>query len=790
MFVLLLFWNFRFGLSQECPDNDCPDDPCCLETNLEDNPCCYKPDSSEGAQISYNLPTCGAQANIHWNLQFSCGDVVSQVHVGQQSLAATFGQLHTVRVHGDCKKVAHQLSMVSNPGITQTSPVMKPDVFGINVVIVVDMDVSDDGYWSASMPEAIEAHLRNTHFAAGTTYELVLAGPDNIYVHYPVHQFVHGDSEGSNNAESCRIDSKDGLINRLKDIVSTMPALPSSLYSLADLDRPDGISWIIQYMHKFLPPTMGDTIVLSVINHHTTVTQSDMDAYLNFIGTIRPTIRVMHHFMLGPDAVQMSPILSSLGVSLAAVPNGARWGNRFDPDNTSPNLMPMTHSMVLGGFSISDDTPDVDLQPLATGCAASPCQNGCSCQASCRDENDYVCVPPAGRPFVGKNCEWEAVVQCTADRTIRVSIPSAAVDQYAMGVANVVVQGCNQSPDYLCNDQPSCGPVKMSTGGFYMLECASNSFVATNGQWTFGQTFVFDRASTIVSMPRPIVRVSCLMQTRPASSVISPQIRAPTELSQTLFWQPVFNFYKTEWGKKMILANNGNRLPNGAVGYIIGERIHVRLTATLNGVPAASLPNRHKMSLQSCTISPGGGAAGANILIISNGLAVGGTPFPVSVDHAPGQLGGGTASAFEGVGFSFQVFTFGAGSTLQLSCTVDISSARRRRSSESENETSSETATVELLLFNAESDEMDDVPVLAMEQDPEVIYMELPHFDEDSDSVDVEKVTVSLGDMPSWFLVLLVGLVLFVLASSVTLYKRRYSKVNDFDNETKVRFIS
>lgn len=777
--MLLLFLNFRFGtvFVQACTEADCK----------ARNPCCNT--NSDGSQTSYYLPTCGAQANIHWNLQFSCGDVVSQVHVGQQSLAATFGQLHTVRVHGDCAKVGHQLSMVSNPGIPKTSPVMKDDVFGINVVIVVDMDVSDDGYWSASMPEAIEAHLRNTDFAAGTTYELVLAGPDNIYVHYPVYQFVQGDAEGENNAESCRIDSKDGIINRLKDIVSTMPALPNSLYSLADLDRPDGFSWIIQYMHKFLPPTMGDTIVLSVINHHTTVTQSDMDAYLNFIGTIRPTIRVMHHFMLGPDAVGMSPMLSALGVSLAGVPNGARWGNRFK--DVSPNPMPMTHSALLGGFSISDDdTPDVDLQPLATGCASSPCQNGCSCQASCRDENDYVCVPPAGRPFVGKNCEWEAVVQCTADRTIRVSIPSAAVDQYAMGVANVVVQGCNQSPDYLCNDQPSCGPVKMSTGGFYMLECASNSFVATNGQWTFGQTFVFDRASTIVSMPRPIVRVSCLMQTRPASSVISPQIRAPTELSQTLFWQPVFNFYKTEWGKKMILANNGNRLPNGAVGYIIGERIHVRLTATLNGVPAASLPNRHTMSLQSCTISPGGGASGANILIISNGVAVGGTPFPVSVDHAPGLLGGGTASAFEGVGFSFQVFTFGAGSTLQLSCTVDISSARRRRSSESENETSSETATVELLLFNPESDEMDDVPVLAMEQDPEVIYMELPHFDEDSEPVDVEKVTVSLGDMPSWFLVLLVGLVLFVLASSVTLYKRRYSKVNDFDNETKVRFIS
>ena len=87
-----------------------------------------------------------------------------------------------------------------------------------------------------------------------------------------------------------------------------------------------------------------------------------------------------------------------------------------------------------------EEEEEVSVIP-SRGCANSPCQNGCTCQASCRDENDYVCVPPAGRPFVGKNCEWEAVVQCTANRSIRISIPSAAVAQYAMGVGNVVVQG-------------------------------------------------------------------------------------------------------------------------------------------------------------------------------------------------------------------------------------------------------------------------------------------------------------------------------------------------------------
>ena len=107
-------------------------------------------------------------------------------------------------------------------------------------------------------------------------------------------------------------------------------------------------------------------------------------------------------------------------------------------------------------------------------------------------------------------------------------------------------------------------------------------------------------------MPHPIVRVECNMQTRPASSIIDPMIRGPSTMTQTIFWQPIFNFYKTRWGLPMILANDGNRLPNGAVGYIIGERIHVRITATLNGVPAANLPVRHQMSIQSCQITPAG----------------------------------------------------------------------------------------------------------------------------------------------------------------------------------------
>jgi hypothetical protein len=79
----------------------------------------------------------------------------------------------------------------------------------------------------------------------------------------------------------------------------------------------------------------------------------------------------------------------------------------------------------------------------------------------------------------------------------------------------VVVQGCNNAPSYICNDQPSCAPVDTPVAGFYSLDCHSNAFTTANGDWSFGQTIVFDRKSAIVAMPHPIVRVECQMQTRP-----------------------------------------------------------------------------------------------------------------------------------------------------------------------------------------------------------------------------------------------------------------------------------
>ena len=104
------------------------------------------------------------------------------------------------------------------------------------------------------------------------------------------------------------------------------------------------------------------------------------------------------------------------------------------------------------------------------------------------------------------------------------------------------------------------------------------------------------------------------------------------------------------------------------INYVFhsGERIHVRIRTKLNGVPAEVLPDKYSMDIRYCTITPGNGKSGNAIQIIDHGSPVPDLPFPVEVDHAPGVLGNGISASEEGVGFSFQVFTYRAGSTLQL----------------------------------------------------------------------------------------------------------------------------
>ena len=98
---------------------------------------------------------------------------------------------------------------------------------------------------------------------------------------------------------------------------------------------------------------------------------------------------------------------------------------------------------------------------------------------------------------------------------------------------------------------------------------------------------------------------------------------------------------------------------------------------------------------------------------------------------------------------------------------MSINAARRRRSADL-NET--ETISAELLLFEPMNSEPNDIPVLALEQDPEVIIVK--------DEGVSEEVTIS--DLPLWFVVALVAMVLVTIVVSFRLYQRRVNRVDEF----------
>ena len=79
----------------------------------------------------------------------------------------------------------------------------------------------------------------------------------------------------------------------------------------------------------------------------------------------------------------------------------------------------------------------------------------------------------------------------------------------------IYIQGCNpprgsQGNQFLCDtNSPSCGPpvAPRPNSPSVSLTCpaSSNLMVGSGTQFTFRQTFVFERASAVISMPRPLV---------------------------------------------------------------------------------------------------------------------------------------------------------------------------------------------------------------------------------------------------------------------------------------------
>ena len=98
-------------------------------------------------------------------------------------------------------------------------------------------------------------------------------------------------------------------------------------------------------------------------------------------------------------------------------------------------------------------------------------------------------------------------------------------------------------------------------------------------------------------MPIPIVTVACQMQTGSTQALLDPQMRPPQTKDYQLMWTPRVRFYKTPFDVVPgIEANNGNVINNNGnpeVAYVVGEKIHVRVTGVLdNLVPSGNFQGK------------------------------------------------------------------------------------------------------------------------------------------------------------------------------------------------------
>ena len=126
----------------------------------------------------------------------------------------------------------------------------------------------------------------------------------------------------------------------------------------------------------------------------------------------------------------------------------------------------------------------------------NPCQNQCTCEPSCRDADDYVCKSSPGRPFIGKNCEWQVAVNCMANNAVTITVPEAAIASYELTVKNGLIQGCNRE-DLICDSVTrTCGPATSPVNGFYSLTCSNNALQA------FGASFGFVSSKMFQNEPK------------------------------------------------------------------------------------------------------------------------------------------------------------------------------------------------------------------------------------------------------------------------------------------------
>jgi len=329
-----------------------------------------------------------------------------------------------------------------------------------------------------------------------------------------------------------------------------------------------------------------------------------------------------------------------------------------------------------------------------------------------------------------------------ANNAVTITVPEAAIASYELTVKNGIVQGCNRE-DLICDaGTRTCGPATSPVNGFYSLTCSNNALQAFGGSFGFSQTFVIDRNSERIHMPIPLVTVRCSMRTMPTSAIIDPAMRDPKLKVISQIWKPTIKFFKTEFSVVPgVPANNGQAINingNAEVGYIIGEKLHVRIEGVLdNQLPTGA----YNVNIRDCSLSEltasNQVAKDSQIQLITNGVANPNSDTPVGIEKNPGMLNSGMPGN-SGAGFWFQVFTYRTGSKLQLYCSARFTPfnnglGRKRRSTEEEEEDHEIAINLRVFEEVPESINAMEIPTILESQEERIIDWEPTEklFDDD-----------------------------------------------------------
>jgi len=647
--------------------------------------------------VAAHIKVCPVHTSVLYDLSYQCDAHHSLLENRKTNLPAALEEIRQLKARGGCAMLNTFTMLSTNPTETDYSMPVSPPWGDYNPGMASTESYSYDGedlhvmfyidtQWDSGvasfdfdwMALKIIQEVENSVYPSGTTFEVFIAAPGNVYAHYPVYRPDNTDRKRRTTDSvyhDCEIRGTQALYQRLAAALRVGP-IATELVQAAGL-KSMGLVNLSSYYLKYVKTAQRNRIIsINIINHDSfvsTISDTDKWRFFSEISHVESTKSICSLFLFREQSTfdnfyNIMDVATYDGADVGFGLIGGYW--RFELQYLINYWYGFTPAPTAAPTIV---VPSVN--PVTDDACA--CQNGCTCEPSCKDENNYYCKPQVGFPFIGKNCEYPIQPRCTTD-SVSISVPNDAIFWYAQGVPNVAVHGCVAGT--ICHPSDAiCGPFRVSPG--------SNSVVAScpvypslaGGSLRSSVTFVLDRVDDLISMPRALTRVDCIVEVRQAQAVIRPEIRNVGSLSRVNVWQPTMSFWKTNFNIRPGIPANNLAVPGtGTIIYVVGEMLHVRLEADYNGSPASQLPTPHTMSLDDCTLRSSVNV-GQAITILSNGVVPPNLSFPVVVDRAAGSVGGG--QEFPGVGFQFQMFQFAPGTEITLTCSVRMDKTLRRRRS-------------------------------------------------------------------------------------------------------------